>query len=651
MAKSTRKVSTVSDQALRKIDSSSIQRPRGNTFSPKNKKHPINNQANGKLLVEHICARLDNFKTQRDALIDKFQDIDMQISGFTKPETVEDKARDRRNKRGQAARPIKHNLPLTMSQLDEAVTYLLSVFAPEGKLFEAVGEPSKQELLEVFADWINKNGIRVGYYQEFAKFLINAVRYNLAALETVWEKHEGNVIKNDAIGQAEIATDVIWQGNYLKSLDMYNFLYDMNVHPTKLALQGEFYATVELITPFRARKLEQDSLLFYVDRYIDGYQSAASRYYKAKPKIRTQYRNDSGFEPDWVSLMTAGIVQDASANIEVIKYVGWIIPSDFGLSDNTSLELWRIFVANSEYVTFAERINDASGMLPVSVSAPIIDDLDNDQSTYAEMLIPLQHFASFLLNSHQDSVRKSLGGLKVYDPRALGLMDKVHDDLYSAAVPLKATGIGQVDIDKVFRSYNDAPRTEQNVSDVGKILDLMQKILPTDMLKQVTDLDRATAFQAAATVIAGNRRPLKIARMIDTQALSTLKIQMIYNIYLYQDLIETTDPQGNKVQIAPNQLREGKFELEMARGLRGIDKLAVSYILNDVVNKVLQSQQASAEIDIVELLNYMMTIMGDTTNLVSFRRKTAAPALPGTAQPGQSPVTPGAGEQPPIPQG
>ena len=63
-----------------------------------------------------------------------------------------------------------------------------------------------------------------------------------------------------------------------------------------------------------------------------------------------------------------------------------------------------------------------------------------------------------------------------------------------------------------------------------------------------------------------------------------------------------------------------------------------------MINSVLQSQQAIEEIDIVGLLNYYTTLMGDQTDLNQFRKKPAVqPGIePGAETPGTPEAVPNA---------
>lgn len=473
------------------------------------------------------------------------------------------------------------------------------------------------------------------------------MRHNFGGLTVNWEEETGSVVNNDALGQPNVVSGVVWSGNLLKSIDVYNFLWDTAVHPTKLARTGEWFAETEMKTPFRVRKMEQDGQLFAVERYVDENYGPNFTYFCEPPDVREGTSDNSG-STNWRSFFGGGAqTPETMPGIELVYWTGWLKPKDFGLSESSDFELYRVVMANAQHITSAIKLDSTSGLLPIGMATPIIDDLDNQQRTYAEQLLPLQHFSSFLLNSHQDAVRKALYGLKIYNQSVFGKLDRSNDDLVSGWIPTRSPSV-DVNLNNAIRFVNDAPSTERNVSDIGLMDQLMQKILPTDMLTNVTSLDRATQFQAAATVQAANRRSLKIARLIYSQALMQIKTQMIYNVYMNQQTIEIYNAEGQITQISPSALREAKIEYEIAGGLKGLDRLSLMTILNQIIMMVLQSQQAMAEIDVVALITYYLSLAGDNTNLAFFKRKEPAPAVPGQAMEGQSPVTPGGGEQPPV---
>lgn len=586
----------------------------------------LRNRDNELKLIKHIQDRLIMGQDERNARYERCSQIDVQLSGFVRL-GHDDQQRMRDLLYRGHVKPVEHNLPLADAKLDDAVSYLMSVFAPDMQLFESAATAEKSEAAKALTGEINKQGLRAQYYREFTKVCQGAMRYNFAAITCYWDREQGWAFSAGASGVVSKQVGTVWQGNRIKTCDVYNFMFDSNVHPCDLPRLGEWYCEIDLISPFRAEKDAQDKKCFGIDRFWDAANLALVpprevTFYRAPPTVRRDDAFNSPSTTNWVQAYrnaVGGIAIASSPGIERWKYVTWIRPADFGLSTTKELELWYIEVMQCQYITLAVRIEDTHGMLPCAIAAPIEDDLGNNQRTYAERLLPLQNFSSFLLNSHQAATRKALYGVTVYDQNLFPGLDLSKEDMTSAIIPMRGSR-GNVDIDKAFRHWVDAPETGQNVEMIEKVDAIMQVILPTDLYRQVADLERATLYQAAATVQTGNRRSLKIARMISNQCLEVLKIMMIYNIYANLTVIDYIDDQGKSQQLAPSQFLNLGLENYISNGLKGIDRLMIITAFKEVLAMILQSQQAIQELDIVKLLAYFFNLIGEAVDLNEFRK-------------------------------
>lgn len=588
-------------------------------------------------LTSFIIDRMKLSDSERRQRVQRCTEIDIQMSGVV-IHNKEDKKRDRQNKTGKKPQPIAHNLTLTYSQIDEVVTYLMSVFAPEMNIFIASSTAEKQNVAEGLTKEISKQGQILQYYRQIAKMCLNAVKYNFGGVSVNWEDQLGVVFQADGstAGQLTKTQGQIWAGNVIKSIDAYNFFYDTSIHPCDLPLRGEYFAEVEVITPFRVKRMNQQKILFGVERFIKTFRPMSNTngvtFYISPPIVRLPetYDGISPGQTNWQMVLNpAAGAQESQPGIELIWYTTWITPSDWDLSDSPALELWRICIANGKFIASAVQIEDSHGQLPCAISTPIEDDLRNDQRTYAEQLMPLQHFASFLLNTHVDATRKAIYGITVFDSSLFPGIDLSTEDLIGARIPMKSSATG-IDIDKAFRHYNDAPQTDQNVNMVGQIVELMQKILPTNAAQQVADLERATEYQAAATVQASSRRNLKIARLVNDQCLSVVKFQMLYNIYAKMTEINYVDSQGQFAQITPAQLLEADIEFDVGTGLKGLDRLMQISIFKDIMVYLFQMKDINQQVDVLALLSYVAEIAGFQTDLSRFKIQTPVPAV--TAQ-------------------
>ncbi len=581
--------------------------------------------ANETALIKHITDRMNMSDAVRKIELQKYTHIDRELNGWLKRD-AEDQKRAIDNRKGHGIKPTDAKLPLTWAQLDEAVTYLVTVLAPDEAMYTAQGPVDKQDVAKGFSVLMNKHAEQFGHFRHYAKFVFNCLRYNIGLFDVEWCEIVGNTIGNSqAAQQPEVTRGIVSTGNKITALDMYNTLYDVTVDPVDLTRQGEWYAKVAMRAPFRWRKMQADGEIFGVERFID--KIGQRHYFENKPEIRCDAATGIS-QTDWHSILSAGeVTGEVGRGLEECVYTGWIIPAEFGLSSSKVYELWRFMTADKSHAVSATHLSNAHGLLPINVAMPIDDEFLWASVSYAERLMPYQSFASFQMNVHQRASRKRLYGLTVYDKKTIPLLDSDDTDLAGGKIP--ASNMAEdVDLRKKIVQFTDGPDTSRTMDDVERMDGLMQKVMPTDILKQVAGLERATQYQAAATVQGGNRRNLKIAKTINSQAMDSGRHMQMFNILQFQAQMEILGPEGKTIQINPAELRGAGLEFAIADGLKGLDRLSLIIHMKEVLNAVLQSQQAAAQFDVVGIINHWTSLLGDHTDFKQFKITSPIDQLP-----------------------
>ncbi len=593
----------------------------GKITSSKSKRVQINENLNISVtnhdkLLKHIESRLQFGNELRESQIERFEIIDREIAGYIRLDE-DDRKRERDNILGKGPKVTDTVLPLTIAQLDEAVTFLLSVIAPDDGIYQAIAVREKQEIAKAFANLMNKNAKQFGHYRHMARALFEMMKYNFGALTVEWRNVIGKRIASNADGSPKVENTVVASGNSVEVADVYNLIYDVSVNPVELSSKGEFFALIDVKTPFRVKKMEADKQIFDIDRFIKNVNSDLV-YYEIRPTISNDHSNrgQTSGRTNWIEVLSAGTSQDVRVGIEEITYYGWINPRDFGLSKADEFQIWRFTVMANKYIVLGEELNNAHGMLPINIGMPWEDGFDTQTKSYAEHLAPYQRFASFQLNVHQRSARKKLYGVTFYNSRILPALADA--DMQSAKIPFLPPG-QDFDIRKAILQFTDGPDTQNTMQDIASMDDLMQKVLPTDMLKQVASLERATQYQAAATVQGGNRRNLKIAKIINIQCFEGVRQMQMFNIFQFQQSVEMLDPNGQLTEINPAEFRDSSIEFDISDGLKGIDKLIIIEGFKDIINMMLQSQIAQDRIDIVAIIDYWTSLLGEKTDFTQFK--------------------------------
>ena len=154
---------------------------KGSTSSSKRKQVQIAenikiSQENHDKLAEHIKDRLLFGDELRNTQVDRYEIIDKEVAGYILLDE-EDKKRAQDNVLGKGPKITDGVLPLTISQLDEAVTFLLSVLAPDSAIYSAIAIAEKQEIAKGFANLMNKNADTFGHYRHMARGLFEMMKY------------------------------------------------------------------------------------------------------------------------------------------------------------------------------------------------------------------------------------------------------------------------------------------------------------------------------------------------------------------------------------------------------------------------------------------------------------------------------------------
>ena len=564
-------------------------------------------------LVKHLIDKLEFSKQMRDSQADKFETIDRKVYGYLVLDN-DDEKRERDNQKGYGVKPTDTVLPLTQVQIDDAITFLIEVLGVDNDMYGAIAPKAKQAVAVAFASVMNEHASKFSHIIQLNKFLLDAFKYNFAGMIPEWEQVWGNKIKSGIGTGVETEYGVVYEGNKLTTIDPYNFFYDVSVNPTVLQNEGEFFATCDVYSEFKVRKMEADKKIFGLNSFIDG-KDFKIKYYREKPIIRAD--RNSNNSTSWLSMLSAGESKTSSKGVELTQFYIWLQPKEFGLGTETTQNIYRVILANGEYVVRLQKMNNAHGLLPIGITMPWEDGFKEETKSYAEILLPLQTFASAQMNVHIKANRKALYGVTYYNKNVMNLDDNY--DPIASKVPVNVPP--DFDINKAFAQHRDTPDTSNTMRDIGQVLELMQQILPTDILKQVAGLERATQYQAASTVQGANRRNLKIAKIINGQGFTPIKQMQMYNILQYQKSMEILTPEGELTEVNVNDFRDTKIEFAISEGLKGIDKLSMIINIKEVLNSILQSQQANQQINVVEVINYWTSMLGDKTDFSQFKFK------------------------------
>lgn len=595
--------------------------------------HPFNNPENHENLLEYCKDRMEMACQLRDSFAERMAAIDLQLSGFITLAREEQEVQ-KKNLQGKAPKPVSQAPQVALAHLGRGVTFLASVFSPDGGMFEILTTKDKQDAANALTKKLNDDSVKGRYFRENCKFFLDALKYNVAGFYSEWREEYGLGYKADAGGTQQPQMQRQHAGNYLEALNMYNTFYDPMCNPCDVHRDGEFAGFAEMASPFQFKRDIEKGLYYNTKEVLGGTASSPSgdRWYKEVPQVRIDnnglsVNGISGTgEVNWTRLFSTayGSIKgyDSTPGVELLHLFIRLIPTEFGLvpsktKERQKIEIWKITIANGQKIVATSMMNNMHDYLPFFFCMPIEDSLGMQVKSVGENLAPFQNLISFMLNSFVNATRKNIWDLLIYDPSIVDL-SKIGDDVV-ARVPMTPNGMGKDPKASVFH-FNKNLETDKLLTQINEVLQFMEWLFPTRMLQQVADIDRAVKDQVAATVAASQRESWKLAKLIDDQAFSPLRFVLHSNNMQFGDVIEIIDPQtGQLKEVQVTELRGMKLEYAMGEGLKTIDKLSKQLLMKETLNMVLSSG-AVGEFNIVDMLDGISSQMGMEMDLTQYRK-------------------------------
>lgn len=590
--------------------------------------HPFRDKKNHSKLLEYLQQRLLLGKNNRDGKLDRLTKIDQSVAGWMRL-SDEDRKRIAKKEQDGSPAPVAQNLPLSWVHLDDMMTFYAQTFAPNRGMFYHTGKPGEVDEAGQIVTLMNNHAIYAGYYREVLLGIFSLLKYNEGGFLVNWSKDSGPKAVEDGTGNTQLSIQLRWEGNRMESLDMYNLLVDPSVHPTKLHVDGEFAATCSLRSHYWLQRKAHQGVYYNVREALDSDAGKSEcKYYRNPAQVARFDSDDTRAGTNWVSVLSESPTHLQNSGFELVEIYIRINPVEFGLLDTSKgaatnrsrYEVWRFTVLNDSTIIEATYMNNVHDYLPFFMGLINDDVMSTSAKSNAEVLTPLQDFASFLMNIHIAACRANVFGLTVYDPTFVDL-SKLAPGEVAARLAVKPSGYGR-DIRTAIWDKNNTLDTKQTLGDLQGVIEIINQFFPTQALpSQIAGIDRAVSDQVAAVQQGANRRQQKTARLLDDSLFRNVRFCMYYNIIQYQP----TEAQvidfftGKPVQIQLDKLRNTDLPYIIGQGLKAIDRQAAAQMLQNVIFALIQAPQAAQQIDLLGLIDYWTSMIDIDIDMKQFQ--------------------------------
>lgn len=618
--------------------------------------HPFKSAANHAKLLEYIQQRLYYGKQVRDMDLPRFVRTDQKIAGWMKL-SKEDQVRQRQQDDEGTPVITKLNLPLAWVHIDDIMTYFAQTFAPNRGMFYHTATPSDTDQASQIVVKMNNDAIQSGAYREILQGLFALLKYNQGGYFVNWTREEGPIlVQTEESDEPQVEMQIRWQGNKMVAADNYNTFRDPSVPLHRLHLDGEFVAHANLRSHYWLQSRAAQGFYFNLGECLDNEEGLTSLKYYKHPPQEARFNTEDATGTDWVSILSESAGYIKASGFELVTIYLRLNPTEFGLIPGgrkeralrNRYEVWKFTMLNDERIIEARYMNNIHGYLPCFMGTMNDDIMGQSQKSVAEILTPLQDFASFLVNTHIEGSRAKLYGTTLYDPTMIDL-DQIPKGEVAARLKVKSTAYGK-DIRSFIFQLNSEMDTERTMSDLEAIMGLVNQFFPTQSLpSQIANIDRAVESQVAAVQQGANRRQQKAARLLDDTIFRNVRFAMYYNIIQYAaDKEEITDVfTGKPVTLDIANLRQSNLPFIIGQGLKAIDRMAAAGMLQNIIFALIQAPQAAQGLDLLGLIDYWTSMIDIDIDMKQFRLQPTGPAGPDGTQPTTNPDgSPGPAIQP-----
>jgi hypothetical protein len=562
------------------------------------------------------------------SLRSEFEEIDRLY--MREKDWTEDQIKSRlANRRGDSA-PIQNvTVPIIMPQVNSCAGYLSEVFLSGYPMFPVVADPANEDSAAQIETIIQENAIRGAWARQLRMFFIDGLKYNIHAIECEWQQKTNWMAENSPASPGGVAAKkVLWEGNVVKRLDMYNTFWDTSVAPADIAAEGDFAGYTEIYSKIRFKKfcndlynkLPKNNIITALEsQSMHGAvgNTANSPYSFYIPQINPfpSFKKSSG--ADWHAYMTGHTVTNSNVKYAnayaVTKVYARILPSDYGFAvpEKNTPQVWKFIIINGKVVLSAERLTNIHNFLPIFFGQPIEDGLEYQTKSFANNVSDMQSVASSLWNGAIASKRRLVTDRVLYDPSRINAKD-INSTNPAAKIPVRQSAYGKPLGDAVYQFPFRDDQVESLVQGSGMVVNMANLINGQNPAQQGQFVKgNKTRHEYDDVMGHGNAQNKAIAMTIENQVFLPMKEVLKLNILQFQqETVLFNRDKGETVNVKPTDLRKTAVHFKVADGLVPSDKITGDDLLQVVIQQFGTSPQLASGYNLAQAFTYLMKTQG-----------------------------------------
>lgn len=523
--------------------------------------------------------------------------------------------------------------PIVVSQVDSMVAYLADVFLSGSPLFPVVSTPAKRKWAEQLETLVDDHANLGGYARQILIFFRDAVKYNIAAIETDWDMIDQFTVSSD--WQADTGRKLDKTGKYytkLKRWDPYNTIWDQSVTPGDISKEGDYAGHIEIISKTKLKRLlnkysasrecyNATEAMAINNPGVAG--APLSMHYRTHPTV-SDYISATrpGQNTDWEAYMTGnsnkGIRETIAGgkSVELLTLYARIVPSDFsmgGPQPNTP-QIWKMVFVNGTILVHARRILSAQDCLPVLFGQPQEDGLGYQTKSTAEGEIGIQQAVTTLFDIRFAAARRSVSDRALYDPDMIKPTD-INAKVPAPKIPVRINSLSQRKLSDAYEQIPfDARGTESTITDAATLVDFSKQLSGLNAPQQGQFQKGNKSVTEWNDTMGGSDNRLRLpALTLEHQVFAPMKSIIALNIFQYgEDVQVVSQKTGDVIDIKIDELRQQVLSFRVADGYTPKSKLASTEMLTQGLTIIMQSPvlQSAYGAMLPNMFAHMMSLGG-----------------------------------------
>lgn len=537
------------------------------------------------------------------------------------------------NKLGDAHKYQDITMPIVLDQVDTFTGFLTDVFCSSTPIFPVIAPKDYADAAVMMNSILDNQSKKGSWKSELIKFFRDCGKYNLAAVEVDWAKVNTALVETDLTFSPSQGRprNIIWEGNKLKHLSLYNTFWDTTVPAQEVHKDGEFAGYHELYSRNKLKKLiaelGDDAI---IENIVPAYNSGTqlNQYYIPQINRDSLVSTQTAMQGmDWFAWAGIKPKEDAIASkglYLVTKLYARILPSDFGIrapQPNTP-QVWKFIIVNFSEIIYCERQTNAHEYIPILFGCPNDDGIKYQSKSLAQNAMPFQQISSSLMNSAMAARRKAIYDRGLYNP--LYVAEKtINSDNPVAKIPIKPTAYQGVPLNEIYMPipFND--------NQSGLIMQEAQMI--SGIADQVSGLNKAQRGQ----FVKGNKtglefneimknsdvKPRMAAIVLEDQVMTPMKFILGINIIQFQGNETLYYEEGDAksaVSVDPLLIRNAIWKFKVTDGAAPKEAEMHEDTWQTALQMFATSPAIAQEYQVSDVFSYLLKMKG--ADIADFRK-------------------------------